>query len=150
MPHTSDTAVQAYDPLLAAAALLDELPLDDGIAKAVEQARVDICSILDRADDRLLVVVGPFSGERFGMLTRSREGAQRGRCRHRGLYHRPWIPARPPRALGRSETPPLRLWGQRQLSTLSGTAGNQPGITGKRPTAKIRSSRAILRSAPAP
>ncbi len=61
MPHTSDTRVQAYDPLLAPAALLDELPLDDGLAKAVEQARVDICSVLDRADDRLLVVVGPCS-----------------------------------------------------------------------------------------
>ncbi|HXZ66811.1 MAG TPA: 3-deoxy-7-phosphoheptulonate synthase [Streptosporangiaceae bacterium] len=61
MPHTSDTRVQAYDPLLAPAALLDELPLDDDLAKGVEQARVDICSVLDRADDRLLVVVGPCS-----------------------------------------------------------------------------------------
>ncbi|MBO0833105.1 MAG: 3-deoxy-7-phosphoheptulonate synthase, partial [Actinobacteria bacterium] len=61
MPHTSDTRVQAYDPLLAPAALLDELPLDDGLAKSVEQARVDICSVLDQADDRLLVVVGPCS-----------------------------------------------------------------------------------------
>ena len=61
MPHTSDTRVQAYDPLLAPAALLDELPLDDGLAKNVEQARVDICSVLDQADDRLLVVVGPCS-----------------------------------------------------------------------------------------
>jgi 3-deoxy-7-phosphoheptulonate synthase len=61
MPHTSDTRVQAYDPLLPPAALLDELPLDDGLAKNVEQARVDICSVLDHADDRLLVVVGPCS-----------------------------------------------------------------------------------------
>lgn len=61
MPHTSDTRVQAYQPLLAPAALLDELPLDDGLAKNVEQARVDICSVLDHADDRLLVVVGPCS-----------------------------------------------------------------------------------------
>jgi len=61
MPHTSDTRVQAYDPLLAPAALLDELPLDDALAKNVEQARVDICSVLDQADDRLLVVVGPCS-----------------------------------------------------------------------------------------
>jgi 3-deoxy-7-phosphoheptulonate synthase len=82
MPHTSDTRVQAYDPLLAPAALLDELPLDDGLAKAVEQARVDICSVLDRADDRLLVVVGPCSvhdpvaaleyGDRLRDLARSR------------------------------------------------------------------------------
>jgi 3-deoxy-7-phosphoheptulonate synthase len=61
MPHTSDTRVQAYQPLLTPAALLDELPLDDGLAKNVEQARVDICSVLDHADDRLLVVVGPCS-----------------------------------------------------------------------------------------
>src|SRR5215471_19925308 len=61
MPHTSDTRVQAYDPLLAPAALLDELPLDDALAKNVEQARVDICSVLDHVDDRLLVVVGPCS-----------------------------------------------------------------------------------------
>jgi 3-deoxy-7-phosphoheptulonate synthase len=61
MPHTSDTRVQAYDPLLAPAALLDELPLDDGVAKTVEQARTDICSVLDRVDDRLMVVVGPCS-----------------------------------------------------------------------------------------
>ncbi len=61
MPHTSDTRVQAYKPLLAPAALLDELPLDDGLAKNVEQARVDICSVLDHVDDRLLVVVGPCS-----------------------------------------------------------------------------------------
>jgi 3-deoxy-7-phosphoheptulonate synthase len=61
MPRTSDTRVQAYDPLLAPMALLDELPLDDGLAKTVEQARADICSVLDGVDDRLLVIVGPCS-----------------------------------------------------------------------------------------
>jgi len=61
MPRTSDTRVQAYDPLLAPMALLDELPLDDGLAKAVEQARADVCSVLDGVDDRLLVIVGPCS-----------------------------------------------------------------------------------------
>jgi len=61
MPHTSDTRVQNYDPLLAPAALLDELPLEDGLAKAVEQARVDVCSVLDKVADRLLVIVGPCS-----------------------------------------------------------------------------------------
>jgi 3-deoxy-7-phosphoheptulonate synthase len=53
--------VVSYEPLLAPAALLDELPLEDGLAKSVEQARADACSILDLADDRLLVVVGPCS-----------------------------------------------------------------------------------------
>jgi 3-deoxy-7-phosphoheptulonate synthase len=61
MPHTSDTRVLAYDPLLAPAALLDELPLADSLAKTVEQARADICSVLDMVDDRLLVIVGPCS-----------------------------------------------------------------------------------------
>jgi 3-deoxy-7-phosphoheptulonate synthase len=61
MPQTSDTRVKAYDPLLAPMALLDELPLDDGLAKTVEQARADICSVLDGVNDRLLVIVGPCS-----------------------------------------------------------------------------------------
>ena len=61
MPHTSDTRVQAYDPLLAPAALLDELPLADGLAKMVEQARAEVCSVLDMANGRLLVIVGPCS-----------------------------------------------------------------------------------------
>jgi hypothetical protein len=45
---------------------------------------------------------------------------------------------------------PQRLGGQHQLSTLSGTDGSQPGITGKRPTVGNRSRRACSRSAPAP
>jgi 3-deoxy-7-phosphoheptulonate synthase len=53
--------VVSYEPLLSPAALLDELPLEDGLAKSVEQARADVCSVLDMADDRLLVVVGPCS-----------------------------------------------------------------------------------------
>jgi 3-deoxy-7-phosphoheptulonate synthase len=61
MPHTSDMRVVSYEPLLAPAALLAELPLEDGPAKSVEQARADVCSVLDMADDRLLVVVGPCS-----------------------------------------------------------------------------------------
>ena len=46
MPYTSDTRVVSYEPLLAPAALLDELPLDDGLAKLVGQARADVCSVL--------------------------------------------------------------------------------------------------------
>jgi 3-deoxy-7-phosphoheptulonate synthase len=61
MPYTSDMRVVSYEPLLPPAALLDELPLEDGLAKAVAQARADICSVLDMADDRLMVVVGPCS-----------------------------------------------------------------------------------------
>jgi 3-deoxy-7-phosphoheptulonate synthase len=61
MPDTSDKRVASYEPMLAPAALLDELPLNDGLAKSVEQDRADVCSVLDMVDDRLLVVVGPCS-----------------------------------------------------------------------------------------
>ncbi len=61
MRHTSDTRVLRYEPLLAPAALLDELPLTGGSADAVERARADVRSVLDMADDRLVVVVGPCS-----------------------------------------------------------------------------------------
>jgi 3-deoxy-7-phosphoheptulonate synthase len=61
MPHTSDTRIVAYEPLLAPAALLAELPLSSEQAATVAQARVEVRSVLDRSDDRLLVVVGPCS-----------------------------------------------------------------------------------------
>ena len=61
MRHTSDTRVLRYEPLLAPAALLDELPLNDGGAAAVEQARAEVRSVLDLLDGRLLVVAGPCS-----------------------------------------------------------------------------------------
>jgi 3-deoxy-7-phosphoheptulonate synthase len=61
MPHTSDTRIVAYEPLLAPAALLAELPLGSDQAATVAQARLDVRSVLDRSDDRLLVVVGPCS-----------------------------------------------------------------------------------------
>ncbi|HXP55166.1 MAG TPA: 3-deoxy-7-phosphoheptulonate synthase [Streptosporangiaceae bacterium] len=62
MPHhTSDTRIIGYEPLLAPAALLDELPLGASRAAVVEQGRIDIRRVLDQADDRLLVVVGPCS-----------------------------------------------------------------------------------------
>ncbi|HEX3749619.1 MAG TPA: 3-deoxy-7-phosphoheptulonate synthase [Streptosporangiaceae bacterium] len=62
MPHhTSDTRIIGYEPLLAPAALLDELPLGASRATAIEQGRTEIRPVLDMADDRLLVVVGPCS-----------------------------------------------------------------------------------------
>jgi 3-deoxy-7-phosphoheptulonate synthase len=62
MPHhTSDTRIIGYEPLLAPAALLDELPLGASRATTVEQGRTEIRQVLDMADDRLLVVVGPCS-----------------------------------------------------------------------------------------
>jgi 3-deoxy-7-phosphoheptulonate synthase len=61
MPHTSDTRIAGYEPLLSPAALLDELPLDEAGASLVARAREEVRAILDGADDRLLVVVGPCS-----------------------------------------------------------------------------------------
>jgi 3-deoxy-7-phosphoheptulonate synthase len=61
MPRVSDTRVVAYEPLLSPAALLDELPLDDAWAAAVERSRAEVRAVLDGADDRLLVVSGPCS-----------------------------------------------------------------------------------------
>jgi 3-deoxy-7-phosphoheptulonate synthase len=59
--HTGDTRVLGYEPLTAPAALMRELPLGPARAKTVRQGRTEICEVLDGADDRLLVVVGPCS-----------------------------------------------------------------------------------------
>src|SRR5215831_17529365 len=61
MPHTSDIRVLGYEPLLAPAALLAELPLGAREAKHVEQARAEVRAVLTGIDDRLLVVAGPCS-----------------------------------------------------------------------------------------
>ncbi len=61
MPHTSDTRVLGYEPLLSPAALLEELPLHVSASETVTQARTEVRAVLDGADDRLLVVVGPCS-----------------------------------------------------------------------------------------
>jgi 3-deoxy-7-phosphoheptulonate synthase len=61
MPHTSDIRVLGYEPLLAPETLLAELPLGAAEAKLVELSRAAIRAVLDGADDRLLVVVGPCS-----------------------------------------------------------------------------------------
>ena len=62
MPHhTGDTRILGYEPLLAPAALLQELPLGQARANTIEQGRADVRAVLEMADDRLLVVVGPCS-----------------------------------------------------------------------------------------
>jgi 3-deoxy-7-phosphoheptulonate synthase len=61
MLRVSDTRVVAYEPLLSPAGLLDELPLGDAMAVTVERSRAEVRAVLDRADDRLLVVAGPCS-----------------------------------------------------------------------------------------
>jgi 3-deoxy-7-phosphoheptulonate synthase len=81
MPHTSDIRVLGYEPLLAPAALLAELPLGAREAKHVEQSRAEVRAVLTGIDDRLLVVAGPCSvhdpaaaldyAERLAALARS-------------------------------------------------------------------------------
>jgi 3-deoxy-7-phosphoheptulonate synthase len=56
-----DQRIERVEPLVAPAALLDELALDDGRAQVVKRGRSEIHAILDGLDDRLLVVVGPCS-----------------------------------------------------------------------------------------
>jgi 3-deoxy-7-phosphoheptulonate synthase len=61
MPRTRDTRIVGYEPLLAPAALLDELPLGDEAAATVEHTRTEVRAVLDRSDDRMLVITGPCS-----------------------------------------------------------------------------------------
>src|SRR3984885_3241557 len=61
MPHTSDTRILGYEPLLSPAALLEELPLGPAQADMVERSRAEVRAVLDGEDDRLLVVAGPCS-----------------------------------------------------------------------------------------
>ena len=61
MPHTSDTRILGYEPLLSPAALLEELPLGAAESDMVERSRSEVRAVLDGEDDRLLVVAGPCS-----------------------------------------------------------------------------------------
>jgi 3-deoxy-7-phosphoheptulonate synthase len=59
--RTRDLRIASIRPLLPPAILLEELPLSPVGAETVLRARDEIARILDGADDRLLVVVGPCS-----------------------------------------------------------------------------------------
>jgi 3-deoxy-7-phosphoheptulonate synthase len=56
-----DQRIERLEPLIAPAQLLYELPLSDGHAERLLAGRQSAHAILDREDDRLLVVVGPCS-----------------------------------------------------------------------------------------
>jgi 3-deoxy-7-phosphoheptulonate synthase len=56
-----DQRIERIEPLVAPLTLLDELALGDDHAQVVLHGRAEIHAILDRIDDRLLVVVGPCS-----------------------------------------------------------------------------------------
>jgi 3-deoxy-7-phosphoheptulonate synthase len=59
--RTRDVRVEGYRPLVPPAVLLDELPLPEEGSRAIAAWRREIAAILDRDDDRLLVVAGPCS-----------------------------------------------------------------------------------------
>jgi 3-deoxy-7-phosphoheptulonate synthase len=61
MSRVSDTRIVDYNPLLSPSALLRELPLGPAGAETVERSRAEVRAVLDRADDRLLVIAGPCS-----------------------------------------------------------------------------------------
>jgi 3-deoxy-7-phosphoheptulonate synthase len=58
---TRDLRVEGYRPLIPPAIMLDELPLSEAGSRTVANARDELVRILDREDDRLIVVVGPCS-----------------------------------------------------------------------------------------
>ncbi len=59
--RTRDVRVEGYRPLIPPAVLLDELPLSEEGSRAIAGWRDQITGILERTDDRLIVVVGPCS-----------------------------------------------------------------------------------------
>jgi len=58
---TGDLRVKGIRALISPEVLVDELPADEKSARLIEKARQAVAAILRRADDRLLVVVGPCS-----------------------------------------------------------------------------------------
>ncbi|MGH2840997.1 MAG: 3-deoxy-7-phosphoheptulonate synthase [Solirubrobacteraceae bacterium] len=56
-----DTRIARVSPLTTPADLLERLPLEPALAEVVVRGRDDATAILNGADDRLLVVVGPCS-----------------------------------------------------------------------------------------
>ena len=58
---TRDLRVEGYRPLIPPAIMLEELPLSDAGSRTVASGRDEVVRILDREDDRLIVVVGPCS-----------------------------------------------------------------------------------------
>ena len=56
-----DQRIERLEPLVSPNALLEELPLSDAHADVLLRGRAEVHAILDRDDDRLLVVVGPCS-----------------------------------------------------------------------------------------
>ena len=61
MPRTRDLRVENFRPLISPAILLEELPLGERGAATVTRGRDEVSRIMNREDDRLVIVVGPCS-----------------------------------------------------------------------------------------
>ena len=61
LQQVRDLRIERTVPVTTPARLLEELPLTDDQAEVVLRGRAEIGAVLDRNDDRLLVVVGPCS-----------------------------------------------------------------------------------------
>ncbi|WP_457552248.1 3-deoxy-7-phosphoheptulonate synthase [Desulfobacula sp.] len=61
MKQTYDVNVESFKPLISPASIKKELPLTDDAAKTVINGRRDVENILQKKDDRLLVIAGPCS-----------------------------------------------------------------------------------------
>jgi len=59
--HVRDQRIDRVVPLVTPEALLEALPLESALAEVVLRGRSQVAGILNREDDRLLVVVGPCS-----------------------------------------------------------------------------------------
>ena len=59
--HIRDQRIDGFVSLAGPQVLHDELPLGDDAAQVVLRGRAEVKQILDHADDRLLVIVGPCS-----------------------------------------------------------------------------------------
>ena len=58
---TDDLRIREVKELVPPAKLIEEIPVSAEIAQTVHDARMGIRNVLDRSDDRLVVVVGPCS-----------------------------------------------------------------------------------------
>ena len=61
MKQTYDVNVKEFKPLISPASIKEALPLTDDVAKTVIDGRHDIENILQKKDDRILVIAGPCS-----------------------------------------------------------------------------------------
>ncbi|MCK5695572.1 MAG: 3-deoxy-7-phosphoheptulonate synthase [Desulfobacula sp.] len=61
MKQTYDVNVKEFKPLISPASIKEELPVTDDVAKTIINGRRDVENILQKKNDRLLVIAGPCS-----------------------------------------------------------------------------------------